>query len=253
MPGHVIKLNQSSWQILRGELIVKMPRSAAVSLLAKSSVECDLTLFQELKDKRSKLARERKIPAYIIFSDRTLRDMARYYPQSSEMMIRISVVGEHKLKEYGTEFLDLLKGYCQQHQLKERDPVTSVAPEPRNSRSTEICLTIIAEGSFQAAMVRCDLKLETMLKHVQTSLESGDQIPPDLILAQSSLSETEQNLIIRSFEELGLDRLAPVYQAHNEDISYLELRIIQTYLTGLKNRFTEYRLLREWHKGQITR
>ena len=75
----------------------KMPRAGAIS--------CDEELFERLRRLRKALADERLVPAYIIFSDVALRQMARYYPANDEEFSRISGVGEKKLAEFGATFL----------------------------------------------------------------------------------------------------------------------------------------------------
>jgi ATP-dependent DNA helicase RecQ len=68
-------------------------------------IECDETLFDRLRRLRKKLADERNVPAYIIFSDVSLRQMARYYPSNEVEFARISGVGERKLAEFGKAFM----------------------------------------------------------------------------------------------------------------------------------------------------
>ena len=60
-------------------------------------IACDEALFEQLRRLRKQLADERNLPAYIVFSDVALRQMARYYPASPDEFMRISGVGEKKL------------------------------------------------------------------------------------------------------------------------------------------------------------
>ena len=68
-------------------------------------ITCDETLFERLRQLRKRLADERSVPSYIVFSDVTLRLMAREYPASELDLSRISGVGEKKLREFGRVFL----------------------------------------------------------------------------------------------------------------------------------------------------
>jgi ATP-dependent DNA helicase RecQ len=76
-------------------------------------IACDETLFEQLRRLRKKLADQQNLPAYIVFSDVALRQMARYYPTSNEEFTRISGVGEKKLQEYGAAFLGEIASYLQ--------------------------------------------------------------------------------------------------------------------------------------------
>jgi ATP-dependent DNA helicase RecQ len=68
-------------------------------------IECDEALFERLRNLRRKLADERDVPAYIIFSDVSLREMARIYPTSSAQFGEISGVGQQKLKDFAKPFI----------------------------------------------------------------------------------------------------------------------------------------------------
>ncbi|HWY29464.1 MAG TPA: DNA helicase RecQ [Candidatus Acidoferrum sp.] len=69
-------------------------------------ISCDELLFEKLRQLRRRLADERDVPAYIIFSDVALRQMARDYPANARDFARISGVGEKKLSEFGEVFLE---------------------------------------------------------------------------------------------------------------------------------------------------
>jgi ATP-dependent DNA helicase RecQ len=75
------------------------------------AIECDEGLFERLRGLRRKLADERNVPAYVIFSDVSLREMARNYPTIATEFRRIPGVGEQKLKDFGEAFLSEIKNY----------------------------------------------------------------------------------------------------------------------------------------------
>jgi ATP-dependent DNA helicase RecQ len=83
----------------------KMPRVGAIG--------CDEELFERLRRLRKTLADERQVPAYIVFSDVALRQMARYYPGNDQEFSRISGVGEKKLQEFGADFLAEIAAHLQ--------------------------------------------------------------------------------------------------------------------------------------------
>jgi len=66
-------------------------------------------LYLELKALRKRLADERNLPAYLVFSDATLQHMARFRPATAQHLLGISGVGPKKLESYGEVFLDLLR------------------------------------------------------------------------------------------------------------------------------------------------
>ena len=68
-------------------------------------------LFERLRGLRRGLADERNVPAYVIFSDVSLREMAKNYPTTATEFRRIPGVGEQKLKDFAEAFLGEIKNY----------------------------------------------------------------------------------------------------------------------------------------------
>src|SRR5205807_3253995 len=69
-------------------------------------MECDETLFEQLRVLRRKLADERDVPAYVIFSDVSLREMARRYPTTPEEFGQVPGVGQQKLRDFAEVFIE---------------------------------------------------------------------------------------------------------------------------------------------------
>jgi ATP-dependent DNA helicase RecQ len=82
-------------------------RAAASATVALGPA--DRQLFERLKQRRFELAREQSVPAYVVFADRTLMEMAQEKPQSLEAMGQIHGVGANKLARYGDIFLEVIR------------------------------------------------------------------------------------------------------------------------------------------------
>ncbi len=72
-------------------------------------IECDEALFEQLRVLRRKLADERDVPAYVIFSDVSLREMARRYPTTPEEFGQVPGVGQQKLRDFAEVFIEAIK------------------------------------------------------------------------------------------------------------------------------------------------
>jgi ATP-dependent DNA helicase RecQ len=81
----------------------------------KGEIDCDEELFDTLRRLRKQLADERSVPSYIVFSDVSLRYMAREYPRDSKDFAKISGVGENKLRQFGDSFLAAIAEYLATH------------------------------------------------------------------------------------------------------------------------------------------
>jgi len=95
-------------QSLRLTKAIAVPKPDGLGKARKrraGEITCDEALFERLRRLRKKLADERSVPPYIIFSDVALRQMARYYPVKRNEFTRISGVGERKLADFGADFM----------------------------------------------------------------------------------------------------------------------------------------------------
>lgn len=70
-----------------------------------------LELFEQLRDLRAVLAKEEKVPSYIVFPDKSLMDMCIKVPLDKEEMLKVSGVGENKYEMYGEQFLRVICEY----------------------------------------------------------------------------------------------------------------------------------------------
>jgi len=86
--------------------------------------EWDQKLFEILRNQRKDIADREKMPPYIIFSDVTLKEMSMRYPQDLLSLKEITGVGEVKLEKYGRLFLEKIKIYCRENNIKSKAGLT---------------------------------------------------------------------------------------------------------------------------------
>ncbi|QBP74022.1 DNA helicase RecQ [Herbaspirillum huttiense] len=115
-----LKLTEAARPVLRGEQQVQLrryrkPEKAKRSSQRSSFVETDLSsdeqaLFEKLRWWRMETARTHNVPAYVIFHDATMREIAKARPQSLDDLRHVTGVGEKKLETYGAQIIDLIAG-----------------------------------------------------------------------------------------------------------------------------------------------
>jgi ATP-dependent DNA helicase RecQ len=113
-----LRLNTASWEVMRGQRHVRLvqlvrrkkgerPVKAAVAEIAWEGV--DPAVFELLKQWRRNTAIERKVPAYVVFTDNTLRELAKRRPRCLSDMHGVPGIGEAKLRDYGQAILEVLE------------------------------------------------------------------------------------------------------------------------------------------------
>lgn len=110
-----LRITAAAHPVLRGETPVTLRRDlirrARPATVVRTQVDDeDAPLLSALKAKRRALAEAQRVPAYVIFPDRTLIEMAQARPQTLDDMARIGGVGAKKLESYGAAFLSVIAG-----------------------------------------------------------------------------------------------------------------------------------------------
>ena len=156
----LLKLNSKSEEVLSGKRMVTFTRSVddecqtdyepveslpekreraerpASALHRKVSNDPDRELFDKLKELRVLLAQMQDVPPYIVFADTSLRQMATRKPRTSEELLKITGVGEYKLKKYGDRFLKEIAKHREELEENEKVPVKNKLPEPGIQKKT---------------------------------------------------------------------------------------------------------------------
>jgi ATP-dependent DNA helicase RecQ len=111
-----LDLTEAGWAALRERKPITLTKPCDVEEKKRSKrrageIECDEGLFEQLRVLRRRIADERDVPAYVIFSDVALREMARVYPTTKADFGRIPGVGQQKLRDFAEPFTTAIRDY----------------------------------------------------------------------------------------------------------------------------------------------
>ncbi len=191
------------------------------------SIECDEALFERLRLVRRDLADERNVPAYVIFSDVSLREMARSYPITPSEFRRIPGVGEQKLKDFAGPFLGAIEEYLAGNPRQDfgpRPPATS-RPRPRLNESEAETLRRFQSGESIDQIARArGFVPGTIATHLALAIEQGAPIP-----LERFLNPAQQKEIAAVYDKVGPRNLAGLRDSLGQRYSYEELRIFRAF------------------------
>ena len=202
---------------------------ARVKSMSSEEEEYDKSLFSLLRNKRKELADAAGVPPYVIFSDKTLVQMAAYYPQTKDGLLNMSGMGKVKYERYGAEFLAVIKEYCGDNQIEEKYKT------PMRDKEKDAGRRYVAVGeayntgeSIETLMKRYGVSADTILNHLARFIAAGNPLrtASDLI-ALSQLSPDQQQKVFMAFDELGADMLKPIHDKLNATVNYDELKILR--------------------------
>jgi len=188
-------------------------------------IDCDEALFGKLRQLRKQLADERGVPPYIIFSDVSLRQIARNYPQDEKSFSRISGVGEKKLREFGALFMAEVTAHLQAsaRQIFADDSFVEPAPPVRSSLNDTARETVhfFKQGKSveQIALIR-GLKESTIYSHLEDAIRAGEKIELDRVVDGKGQQE-----IASAFKRHGFGNLTGAVESLGGRYSHGQLRL----------------------------
>ena len=229
----VLELTNAGAAMLKSRAKVTLTKPVTAPEKAASHVgeiSCDEALFSRLRELRKRLADERDVPAYIVFSDVALRQMARNYPANEREFSRISGVGEKKLREFGAAFLGEIAAHLQANarQIFADDSFAAPAapPPPRRGRpgdSARETLRRFRSGhSVEKIAKDRGVSAGTVMGHLAEGIEHGE--PVDL---GKFFTAEEKKMVFDAFGRNGFGNIVGAFESLGGKIDYGRLRVFR--------------------------
>lgn len=259
-------LTERGWEVLRGQRQCSMVKTAekaakkskAARRLAGVLDGPRLELFELLRARRAELAREAQVPPYVVFSDRSLREMAELLPQTPSQLMQVSGVGQHKRDIYGAPFLAVIESWLDAHPeiapdpakfppLEEERPAAKPTAQPADKPASkpsgrgetwrETGRLLDDHLSIEEVAEARGIKATTVLIHMENLAKEGKAFPPEAFMHPERLA------YIRSlFERCGSWQLGPAVLLSREEaneeqsaksaVDFEEARLARLLLRG---------------------
>jgi len=237
----LLKLNAGSWQVMRGERMVRLvqlarkEKSQRVPTDGVSWEGVDRDLFDALRELRKRLAEQRGWPPYLVFNDMSLREMARLRPASLERMRLVTGMGDAKMRDFGRSFFELIDDHCRRHGLAREPAATGNRPAPlapaergppAPGSTREQAFALFRTGASLNEVARQTGRApSTVIGYLEHFVreEKPRSLAPwvsDEVLAQ----------VRTAAQHFGTGSLKAIYTALGERVSYEEIRVVMARL-----------------------
>ncbi|MCS5656805.1 MAG: DNA helicase RecQ [Dehalococcoidia bacterium] len=216
----------------REKLTLTRPKQAApvrqVAFPGDRETAYDTKLFDELAALRLEIATDREVPAYQIFGNKSLQQMAFHMPQNELEFSKISGVGDAKLRDFSERFLEVINEYVEatgQPAAVNRVPVSAPKKRVRGiSMSIRETKDLVAQGlSFEEVAEQRGISETTIRSHLERFIQEGGQVD----LGHLMPPEDRRTKIAAAFKEMGEARLTPVREFLGDDYTWGELAVVR--------------------------
>jgi len=239
----VLKLNAASWAIMKGQRGVKLlqpakrakdekPTKSKADVVSWEGV--DEELFESLRVLRRGLAEKRNVPPYQVFSDQSLREMAKIRPTTLDKFHLIYGVGEQKLRDFGPQFLKVINDESRQRNLSQDNrPGTPQAPKPRSETPRAVVDRNRAYALFREQASIEDVCNETDWGRAKVIGLLAEFIQDERLPAIDTwVSEELYQRIAAAARRTGTERLKPIFLMLGEKVPYDDIRLVVAHLTS---------------------
>jgi len=240
----ILKLQPAGEAVLfKGVDFFVLRQKDSVSTQKKRALECefDESLFAELRVLRKQIADDEHVPPFVVFSDRSLREMACEMPVTDEEMLAVSGVGLVKNDRYGAAFKKCIEQFRTAHPEVRPGRVHSVDSTPKKAKKKAVVKgstydetwRLFEKGlSIKQMAQQRQLGVSTIIAHLEKLAANGKSIHVDI---DSDVSPENRRLIEKSFAKHGIERLAPIVAEAEGKVTYEDARLVRLWMSSKKN------------------
>ena len=186
----------------------------------------DPTLFAMLKDLRKKVAKQKGVPAYAVFQEGSLEQMATVYPVSLEELQQVQGVGAGKARKFGKEFVELIKRHCEENDIERPEDLRVRTLAKKSAVKVKIIQSIDRQVALDDIANAQGLEFEELLDEVEAIVYSGTKLNIDYFL-EEVMDDDHVDDIYDYFSESDTDDLATAMEELGDDYSEDEVRLVR--------------------------
>jgi ATP-dependent DNA helicase RecQ len=240
----ILKLNKTSIAVLKGQQQVRL-----VQIVRKSASEArktrgeenswngvDHELFDALRGLRKQIAGERNVPPYVIFSDATLRELAKVRPTTMQNFRLVYGIGENKLNDLGPKVIPFISAHCEAKGLSTDH--THLPPSTPPTRPAVVAPSASSNSQKAQAfqMFRQGAAIEEVAQQIGRARSTVSEYLAEFITLDRPatigpwVADSVYKQVVDVQRQLATDRLKPIFLALNEQVPYDHIRLVIAHL-----------------------
>lgn len=230
-----LKLTEKAYKVLKGQehILAKIIEDADPIKTIEFTENYDHLLFAALRLKRKEIADHLKLPPYVVFSDKTLTEMATYFPINKREMIAMHGLGEIKFEKYGQIFMNEIINYCIQHKIKPNGRDINKA-ELKETKTFERVANSSADKfnsgmSVQDIAVETKYKRSTILRQLTEYVQTNKLNNYEKLIDECNLPQNMIDKILNYFDKYGIENNAGLQAEIKKKINEDELTLLKIY------------------------
>ena len=187
----------------------------------------DSILFEMLKDLRKQIAKEKKLPPFVIFLESSLEDMSIQYPTSLEELEKISGVSKGKALRYGQKFVELISNYVQENEIIKPDDFVMRSVVNKSGNKVFIIQQVDKKTTLDVIAKSRGIEMAQLLEEMETIVASGTKLNLGYAIDQM-VDEDDQADILDYFKNCETSSLDVAKSELSDlDLEWEQLKIMR--------------------------
>jgi len=187
----------------------------------------DERLFEQLKELRKTVAKEKGLPPFVIFLETSLEDMAIMYPTNMTELEKISGVSKGKAIRYGKPFVELIAEYVEENDIVKPDDFVMKSVVNRNNNKIFIIQNVDKRIPLETIAKNRDLRLDMLLEEMETIVASGTKLNLNYAINEM-VDEYEQEEIMDYFRNCDTSSLqVALEELQDSNFNWEQLKIMR--------------------------
>ncbi len=235
----IIKLTSKGIEYLKSpykfEIRQKSINKINSNIKTFENIEYDEILIRNLKDLRKKIAKENKIPPYVVFQENSLKEMAIKYPLLISELSNIVGVGEGKAKRFGKPFLELINKYVEENEILRLEDLIIKSTGSNSSLKLYLIQSIDRKIPLEDIASSKVMSLNQLISEMETIVFSGTKLNINYYVNEI-LDEDSQNELHDYFINSETDNIKNAIENFGDDFDEDELRLFRIkFLSEIAN------------------
>ena len=226
----IIKLTSKGVEFLKSPYNFKMRLKSInkinSNIKTSDNMEYDQILIANLKGLRKKIAKENKIPPYVVFQENSLKEMSIKYPLLISELSNIVGVGEGKAKRFGKPFLELINKYVEENEILRPEDLIIKSTGSNSSLKLYLIQNIDRKIPLEDIATSKAMNFNQLISEMETIIFSGTKLNINYYVNEV-LDEDSQNELHDYFINSETDNIENAIENLGDDFDEDELRLFR--------------------------
>ena len=231
----VLKLTEAGKKFITKPTSLKIAINTNFEALAEADEEeaearvvaLDQTLYKMLDDMRKQMAKQLKVPPYVIFQDTSLQDMATQYPITLDDLTKVNGVNASKAQRYGKKFVEVIAKYVEENEIDRPDDIQIKQIADKSKTKVAIIQSVDRKMPLEDIARTAQLKMDELMDEMDIIVSSGTKLNLDYYL-EDNVDESIQDEIDDYFMTADTDDPEKAFKKlKDEDITIEEIKLVR--------------------------